>query len=341
MITLSEIRAARERIGGIAFRTPLVPLEGGAASPLRLKLEVLQPVGSFKIRGAASVMAAMSPADLAHGVVTASAGNMAQGVAWNARRLGVPCSVIAPDHAPAAKLAAVERLGARVVTAPFDRWWQAFDDRSYPGLPGAFVHAFDDDRVMAGNGTIGLELLEDEPDLDLVLVPWGGGGLSCGIAAAVKALRPGCRVVAVEVETAAPLAAALAAGKPVGVGYRPSFVDGIGSRIVFPRMLELAQGLLDGSVVVSLEEVADAIRILATRAHVVAEGAGAAAVAAALSGRAGGGQTACIVSGGSIGTETLAGLLQASTSATARQGEPDPLTSFSGRTTRTAPAGGS
>jgi threonine dehydratase len=318
VIDLAEIRAARERIAGAAIRTPIVRLdaapspleeEGRGAADLWLKLEVLQPIGSFKIRGAANAMAQMDPADLARGVVTASAGNMAQGVAWNARRLGVACTVVAPDHAPEAKVRAVERLGGRVLKVPFDEWWQAFVDRGRPGLDGAFVHAFDDERVMAGNGTIGLEVLEDLPDVGTVLVPWGGGGLASGIASAVRALRPSCRVLAVEVETGAPLTAALAAGEVRAVDYRPSFVDGIGSKTVFESMLRRAQRLLDGTVVVTLDEVAAAVRLLASRAHVVAEGAGAASVAAALSGRAGTGRAVCIVSGGSIDPATLASLL--------------------------------
>lgn len=315
MIDLQAIRAARDRIAGVAVRTPLVPLEldagheAPAAVDVWLKLEVLQPVGSFKIRGAANAMALMAPGELAPGVVTASAGNMAQGVAWNARRLGLTCTVVAPDHAPDSKIRAVERLGGRVLKVPFDEWWQAFVDRGRPGLDGAFVHAFDDERVMAGNGTIGVELIEDLPDVGVVLVPWGGGGLACGIASAVKALRPSCRVLAVEVDTGAPLTASLAAGRPATVDYTPSFVDGIGSKTVFASMLQRAQELLDGSVVVSLDEVAAAVRLLAVRTHVVAEGAGAAALAAALSGRAGAGRMACIVSGGSIDASTLAEIL--------------------------------
>lgn len=337
MIQLEAIRAARERIVGVAVRTPLIRLEldagriprpgpssrpdsppsllrraeAGTEAEVWLKLEVLQPVGSFKIRGAANAMALMDREELARGVVTASAGNMAQGVAWNARRLGLTCTVVAPDHAPEAKIRAVERLGGRVVKVPFDEWWQTFVDRGRPGLDGAFVHAFDDERVMAGNGTIGLELIDDLPDVDTVLVPWGGGGLACGIASAVKALRPSCHVLAVEVETGAPFTASLAAGRPATVDYEPSFVDGIGSKTVFGSMLERAQELLDGSVVVSLDEVAEAVRLLATRAHVVAEGAGAAPVAAAMSGRVKGGRMACIVSGGSIDASTLARILMA------------------------------
>src|SRR5262249_35273107 len=193
-------------------RSPLDTVDGGNEAQVWLKLEVLQPVGSFKIRGAANAMAQMHPQELARGVVTASAGNMAQGVAWNARRLGLACTVVAPDHAPEAKIRAVERLGGRVLKVPFDEWWQTFVDRGRPGLDGAFVHAFDDERVMAGNGTIGLELLEDQPELDMVLVPWGGGGPAWGVAAARKGGRPSCRVLAVEVETGAPLTASLAAG---------------------------------------------------------------------------------------------------------------------------------
>lgn len=309
--TFAEIRQARDRISGLAVRTPLVRLNADAPAEIWLKLENLQPIGSFKIRGAANALAQIAPAELAHGVVTASAGNMAQGAAWCARERGVPCTVIAPDTAPAAKLRAIERLGARTILAPFDRWWRTFQERSYPGVEGAFIHAFDDDRVIAGNGTIGLEILEDLPDPDAVVVPWGGGGLASGIGIALRALRPGCRIFGAEVETGAPLAPALAAGAPQVVDYRPSFVDGIGSKSVFPQMLARAQRLLDGSLVASLAEVAAAIALLAERNRVVAEGAGACALANALAGRAGGGKVVCIVSGGNIDAnrfcEALAG----------------------------------
>ena len=308
--SLGDIRAARERLSGIALRTPLVRLDvPGSAADIWLKLENLQPIGSFKIRGAANAMAVLPPQQLARGVLTASAGNMAQGVAWCARSRGIPCTVIAPDTAPVAKLAAIERLGARVIQAPFERWWQTFQDRSYPGVDATFVHAFDDLQVMAGNGTIGLEILEDRPDVDAVVIPWGGGGLASGIGAAVRALAPGCRILAAEVETGAPLAAALAAGAPVTVDYRPTFVDGIGSRSVFPQMLARAQEVLDGSLVSPLDEVAAATRQLAERARVIAEGAGACAVAAALAGRAGRGTVVCVVSGGNIDPDRLMAIL--------------------------------
>jgi threonine dehydratase len=291
-------------------RTPLVRLNVlDAPSEIYLKLENLQPAGAFKTRGATYAMRRTPPDQLARGVVTASAGNMAQAVARSARDLGVPCTVIAPDTAPQIKLDAVRRLGARAVTVPFDRWWQTLTDRAYPGVEGVFVHPFDDARVIAGNGTIGLELLEDMPDVETVLVPWGGGGLSLGIAAGIKALRPSCRVIAVEAEGAAPLAPSLAAGRPVEVDYRPSFVDGIGSRTVMPEMLELASKYLDGSLVSSVADVASAVRLLVERNHVVAEGAGATAVAIALAGRAGQGPMVCVVSGGNIDSHKLAVIL--------------------------------
>jgi threonine dehydratase len=276
-----------------------------------LKLENLQPIGSFKIRGAANAMAAIPAAQLARGVLTASAGNMAQGVAWCARSRGVPCTVIAPDTAPAAKLSAIARLGARVIQEPFERWWRTFEDRGYPGIDATFIHAFDDPHVMAGNGTIGIEILEDLPDVTAVVIPWGGGGLASGIGAAIRALTPGCRIFAAEAATAAPLAAALAAGAPVGVDYRPSFVDGIGSRTVFPQMLTRAQAVLDGSLVATLDEIAAAVRVVAERARVVAEGAGACGVAAALAGRAGRGKVVCVVSGGNIDLDRLTTILAA------------------------------
>jgi len=234
---------------------------------------------------------------------------MARGVAWNARRLGVPCAVVVPDHAPRAKLDAVEGLGARVIKVPVERWWRVLEEHDYPGMEGLFVHPVSDRAVIAGNGTIGLEILEDLPDADTVLVPWGGGGLSCGIAAAVRALRPGAKVFACEIDTAAPLAPSLAAGHPVAVEYRPSFVDGIGAKGLLPEMWPMARALLAGSLVVSLEETKAALRALVSRARIVAEGAGAVPVAAALSGRAGGGRIVCVVSGGNIDRDKLAAIL--------------------------------
>jgi threonine dehydratase len=308
--SLAAIAVARSRLATVALRTPLVRLGlPGVTAQIWLKLENLQPIGSFKIRGAANAMARLDAATLARGVLTASAGNMAQGVAWCARERGVTCTVVAPDTAPAAKLTAIERLGARVIREPFERWWRTFQDRAYPGVEGTFVHAFDDLDVMAGNGTLGLEILEDLPDADAVVIPWGGGGLASGIGAAIRAVSPGCRLWAAECASGAPLASALAAGEVRNVDYRPSFVDGIGSRAVFPQMLERAQMLLDGSLVSSVEEIAEAVRVLAAHNRVIAEGAGAAALAAALAGKAGGGKVVCVVSGGNIDGDRLAGIL--------------------------------
>ena len=308
-ITLADIQSARERIRAIALRTPLIRLQTDESpAEIYLKLENLQPIGSFKLRGAGNAMALMSRESLAHGVVTASAGNMAQGVAWNARRLGIPCRVIVPDHAPETKLEAIRRLGGQIVKTPFDRWWNIILSGSCD-LPGAFIHPVSHPAVIAGNGTIGIEILDDLPDVDAVIIPYGGGGLSCGIATALRALKPKTRIYAVEVETAAPLAASLKAGQPVAVDYRPSFVDGIGGKSVLPEMWDMARELLDGSLVVSLDEVAAAIRMLAARQRVIAEGAGAAPVAAALAGRAGAGKIVCVVSGGNIDLAVLARIL--------------------------------
>jgi len=290
-------------------RTPLVRLAVDAPAEVFLKLETLQPIGSFKLRGAGNAIAQLSAEELARGVSTASAGNMAQGVAWNARRLGIPCTVVVPERAPQAKLSAIERLGARIVKVPFEKWWQVILDHQ-PGVDGHFIHPVADRAVIAGNGTIGLEILEDLADVDTVLVPYGGGGLSCGIASAVAALKPSARVLACEVETAAPFAASLAAGRPVSVEAVPSFVDGIGGSSVLPEMWPLASALLGGSLVLRLSEIAAAIRLLAERARVVAEGAGAASVAGALSSRAGAGRIVCVVSGGNIDLEKLARILR-------------------------------
>ena len=309
MIPLAQIEAARERIAGAAIRTPLVRLGADAPAEIWLKLECLQPIGSFKIRGASNRMALASRAELARGVWTASAGNMAQGVAWNARRLGIPCTVVVPEGAPATKIAAVERLGGHVVAVPHDEWFDTFRTHKHEGIEGLFVHAFSDDAVMAGNGTIALEVLEDLPDVDAVVAPFGGGGLVSGIASALRALRPSAKVYAAEVSTAAPLAASLAKGAPTEIAHTRTFVDGIGGPRVFPEMFALAKQLLDGALVSSLEEIARAIRVLAERNRVVAEGAGAAGVAAAMAGKAGRGKIVCVVSGGNIDSATLATIL--------------------------------
>ena len=305
-ITLAEVEEARRNIQSVAVRTPLVRCNAEAPCELYLKLENLQPIGSFKIRGAANVMALTPREKLARGVLTASAGNMAQGVAFCARRMGIPATIVAPDTAPATKIRAVERMGGRVIKAPFAEWWRTFETRSYPGVDATFIHAFDDPHVMAGNGTIGMELLEDLPDLDAVVIPWGGGGLSCGIAAVLRARVPELKIYAAEIETAAPLAPSLAAGEPRIVEYRPSFVDGIGGKMVFPGMFQLAKTLLDGSLVVSLKEAAHAMKLVAERNRVIIEGAPACAVAAALSGRAGSGKVVAIVSGGNIDLDKFA-----------------------------------
>jgi threonine dehydratase len=245
--------------------------------------------------------------------VTTSAGNMAQGVAWAARELGVPCTVIAPDHAPEAKLAAIDRLGGRVIKVSFDEWWEAMESYGYEGVEGLFLHPVENEHVMAGNGTIGLEILEDLPDPDIVLVPWGGGGLFMGIASAIKAQRPETRFYGVEIETAAPLNATFAAGSPQEIEYQPTFVDGAGSKSLLPKMWALGEPLLEGAYTASLDETAGAIRLLAERARVIAEGAGALAPAVALSGRAGEGKIVCIVSGGNIDFSKLATILAGET----------------------------
>jgi len=299
-ITLAQVEEARRNIAALALRTPLVRCNTDAPAELYLKLENLQPIGSFKIRGAANAMARTPRERLERGVLTASAGNMAQGVAFCARRIGVRATIVAPETAPATKIAAVERMGGRVIKVPFADWWRTFETRSYPGVDATFIHAFDDPDVMAGNGTIALELLEDLPDFDAVVIPWGGGGLSCGIASVLRERAPRVKVYAAEIETGAPLAASLAAGEPRTVEYKPSFVDGIGSKMVFPNMFEQAKRLLDGSLVVTLVEAAQAMKLVAERNRIIVEGAAACAVAASLSGRAGSGKIVAIVSGGNI-----------------------------------------
>ena len=308
--SLEDIRAARARIADSAIRTPLIRLNvEDAPAEIWLKLENLQPIGSFKLRGAGNAMALLPKETLAKGVYTASAGNMAQGVAWNARRLGVPCTVVVPDHAPQTKIAAVERLGASIVRLPFDAWWNVIVEHHHPGIEGVFIHPVSDPAVIAGNGTIGLEILEDLPDVSAVIVPYGGGGLSCGIASAIRALSASVKMYAAEVDTAAPLSASLAAGRRLKIDYTPSFVDGIGSTGILEEMWPLASRLLDGSCVVSVAAAAGAVKLLVERNRVVAEGAGATSVAAALSGKAGSGKIVCVISGGNIDAAKLAAIL--------------------------------
>ena len=304
MIPLEEIRRARKRLRDDVLRTPLVTL--GGDDRILLKLECLHPIGSFKLRGAFSAIRAASADELANGVVTASAGNMAQGLAWAAREAGVPARVIVPADAPRAKLDRVEALGAELVPVTHEEWWQAMVDRGRAGIDGLFVAPAAEEAVMAGNGTIGLELAEDAPEFDTVIVPWGGGGLTTGIASALKALRPEVRVVTAEPETGAPLAAAFAAGEPREIEFTPSWVDGAGGRALLPGMWEPARELVDEAVAVPLEDAAEAVRLLASRAHVVAEGAGALALAVALRRDD---RCVCIVSGGNMDSDVFSRLL--------------------------------
>jgi threonine dehydratase len=304
LIPLEEIVRARERLGYDILRTPLVPF--GDDGRIWLKLECLQPVGCFKLRGALSAVRAASQSELASGVVTASAGNMARAVAWAARAAGVPARVIVPADAPRAKLDPVEALGAEIVPVTREEWWQAMIEHGRGGVDGFFVHPVADEAVMAGNGTIGLELDDDEPDFDTVVIPWGGGGLTTGIASALAQLRPDVHVVTAEPETGAPLAAALADGEAREIAFTSSWVDGAGAPSLLPGMWERAQELVDEAAAVPLTEVEEAVRLLAASAHVVAEGAGALALAAALKRND---RCVCIVSGGNIDPELYAGII--------------------------------
>lgn len=311
MIELAAIETARQRIVGAAIRTPLVRLGAdGRRAEIYLKLETLQPINSFKIRGAVNAVLAAPPGERAQGLVTASAGNMAQGVAWIARELGLPATILVPDTAPKAKLDAIGRLGGRVRMLPYDEWWNVIATGRAGAVQGLFVHPVADPAVMAGNGTIGLEILDDLPDVDTVVIPYGGGGLVAGVASAIRALRPRVRIVTAEPETGAAMAAAKRAGHPADAEFRPSFVDGAGSRRVLDAMWPLVSPLVDDALVVSLAEVAATIRTLAERIRVIVEGAGALAPALALADQAGTGKVACVVSGGNIDLDTLADILR-------------------------------
>ena len=304
-ITLSEIRDARKRIAGTIVRTPLIRLDLGPGSPdIRLKLENLQPISAYKLRGAANAVALLSDAERRRGVWTISASNAGQGVAHAARSAGVPCTVVAIETAPAAKLERMRALGAELVLVSYARAWQALDDRTYPGVEGTFIHPFDDQNFIAGHATMGLEILEDAPDVVVIIAAIGGGGLITGVASAVKALKPETKVWGAEPETAAPLARSFAKGSAQEFPeWKATFVDGAGGKSVFPRMWQRMQPVVDGCIVVSLNEVKHAMRLMAEKARVISEGAGALALAAALTGKAGPGPVVAIVSGGNIDLE--------------------------------------
>jgi len=301
-ITLDEVRAAQKRIASTILRTPLVRLELGQGFPdIRLKLENLQPINAYKLRGAANAVALLSDAERKRGVWTISAGNAGQGVAYAARQAGVPCTVVAIETAPAAKIERMRALGAKLVLVPYEVAWKALDERAYAGVEGTFVHPFDDHDFIAGHATMALEILEDAPDTQAVIAAIGGGGLITGIGSALKALQPKIKIFAVEPETAAPFAESFAADAPqVFTDWKASFVDGAGGQSVFPRMWQRMKPVVDGALVVSLDETRNAMRLLAEKSRIVSEGAGALSVAAALSGKAGQGPIVAIVSGGNI-----------------------------------------
>jgi threonine dehydratase len=314
-IPISAIEEARRNVYEAAIRTPLIRLDlpfAGSRAPAEifLKLEALQPIGSFKIRGAWNAVRALSPEQLARGVWTVSAGNAAQGVACAARRAGAPCSVMVIDTAPQTKIAAIEQLGANIVRATYDECWKTVEQHRSERMEGTFVHPFDDDRFIAGNGTAGLEILEDLPDVDAVVAPLGGGGLLAGIGAAVRARKPEVKVFAAEPETAAPLATSIARGQASYFeNWTASFVDGAGGKSVLPTMWPLLQRVVTDSLVVSLDEVRAAMKRTAERVHVIAEGAAGCAIAAAVSGRAGHGKVVAVVSGGNIDLARFASLV--------------------------------
>ncbi|HEV8122495.1 MAG TPA: pyridoxal-phosphate dependent enzyme [Candidatus Polarisedimenticolia bacterium] len=310
-IELGEIREARQRIARTIVRTPLVRLDLGPDFPdIRLKLENLQPINAYKLRGAANAVARLSESERRQGVWTISAGNAGQGVAFAARQAGVPCTVVAIETAPKAKLERMKALGARLVPVSYDEAWRALDARAYPGVEGTFVHPFDDHDFIAGHATMGLEILEDAPDTQAVIAAIGGGGLVVGLGSAVKAINPDIKVWGAEPETAAPVALSFERGSPQTFdGWKASFVDGAGGQSVFPRMWERMQSIVDGSIVVSLEETRRAMRMMAEKARVIAEGAGALPLAAALTGKAGRGPIVAIVSGGNIDLDKFASLI--------------------------------
>ncbi len=310
-IQLSEIQEARKRIAQTIVRTPLIRLDLGPDFPdVRLKLENLQPINAYKLRGAANAVALLSDSERKRGVWTISAGNAGQGVAYAARTAGVPCTVVAVETAPQSKLERMKALGAKLISVPYDIAWKALDEGSFPGAGGTFIHPFDDDNFIAGHGTMGLEILEDEPDTAAVIASIGGGGLITGIGSAMKALKPRIKIFGVEPETAAPAALSFEKGSPqVFPNWKASFVDGAGGQSMFPRMWERMKPVVDDYLVVTLEQTQNAMRLLAEKARIISEGAGALPVAAALTGKAGKGPIVAIISGGNIDLQKFCELI--------------------------------
>jgi threonine dehydratase len=313
--TPAEVETARANIAGVVRRTPLWRFDAStpAGTTIWLKLENLQPLGSFKLRAGVNALRSKDPATLGGGVIAPSAGNFGLGLAYAARQMGLPVTIVAPDTAAMAKTDALRALGATVVRIPFEAWWQVLTTRRFEGAGGVFFHPVAENEVIAGNATIAAEIVEDLDQFDAVVVPFGGGGLISGIGSVMRRLRPDARMIAAEAETAGPAAAALAAGAPVKVSHTPSFVDGIGSSTVLEEMWPLLRETVDAAASASLDQIAGAIRLLASKHHVIAEGAGAASVAVALSGRAGTGDIVCIVSGGNIDAAKLGPILAGQT----------------------------
>jgi threonine dehydratase len=243
----------------------------------------------------------LSAEDRKRGVWTISAGNAGQGVAYAARAAGVPCRIVVIDTAPQTKIDRMRALGAELVLTPFDQCWRALEDHAFSGMDGTLVHPFDDHDFIAGHGSMALEILDDCPDVRSVICAMGGGGMITGVGSAMKAKAPHVRVLGAEPETAAPLSLSLAAGEAREfTEWQRSFVDGAGGRSVMPRMWQRMQPVVDGAIVVSLADTARAMRLMAEKARVIAEGAGAVTLAAALSGNAGDGPIVCVVGGGNV-----------------------------------------
>src|SRR4051812_11508652 len=310
-IVLADIEAARARIAGTILRTPLVRLDLGPGGPdVRLKLENLQPTNAYKIRGASNAVAALSDEARARGVWTISAGNAGQGVAYAARQYGVPCTVVAIETAPQTKLDRMRALGATIVPVTYEQAWVAAEAHAFPGIESTFVHPFDNHDFIAGHGTMGLEIVEDCPEVRTVICAIGGGGLITGVGSAVKVRKPDARVFGAEPETAAPYALSLREGGPRRFeAWQPSFVDGAGGQSVTDRMWQRMQAVVDGAVTVTLDETREAMRLIAEKARVISEGAGALSLAAALTGQAGQGPIVCVVSGGNIDLKKFAELV--------------------------------
>lgn len=309
--SLDDIRIAEERLKGIIVRTPLLQLDSPKETgDILIKPEVLQPTGSFKIRGVYNWVASLTPNECKKGFSTFSAGNTARSLGYVAQIYGVSCRSILPEYAPANKVEALRNLGVETLLVSFDEMIKWVFAEGWKRESYAFLHPWTEPKMIAGHGTIGLEIIEDLPDVQTVFVPVGGGALIAGVGGAIKELKPSVRIVGVQTRSYPSLQASFQAGKPVWIDPKPTICDGVAVPFVADQMYPLLRKIVDDVVTVPEEKVKAAIKQLMLKNKLIVEGAGALSIAAALEMPAEKqGKTICLVTGGSIGPEALSTII--------------------------------